>query len=290
MDLDVLIDGTAYRLSDGTYCKLLRQSGIGLPPLHRLSERGPQQDGDSDRGFRLDPRIVTLILSLQTPNMLTKRDQIMALFKPRNTALVLRWTRDDAAVRSLDCHYIDQAELTTQSKSRYHLEIPAQFKAANPTFYNPVPESIVFQIPDSGVALEIPLDIPWVMGSSVLDVLIPVIYTGTYRAYPVITISGPIANCVIENDATGEKLDWTGVTIAAGETRIVDLRYGFKTVVDGSGNDRLYELTNDSDLATWHLAEAPDAVDGLNLIHVTGSGCTIATSVTIEYLTRYVSL
>lgn len=77
-----------------------------------------------------------------------------------------------------------------------------------------------------------------------------------------ITVDGPINDLVITNNATGEKLDFTGDSVAVGKQRIIDLRYGNKTVVDELGADCIALLTTDSDLATWHLAPHPDALFG----------------------------
>ena len=293
--LDVIVAGVVHSLTDDITCNVLETDGVGLPPLHRITERGPQQHGDSDQGFRLDPRIVTLLLRLSPPSMLVKRDALMAYFKPRDTAISLRWTRDDLAVRQLDCHYVAQLGLSLDAKYRYLMKVPAQFKSAgslsdNAAFYDPVWQSVIFAIAGGADALEIPLEIPFGIGASLLDVSQPIAYPGTWRAYPLITVTGPVTSLVITNNATGEKLDWGANAIAGGAQRIVDLRYARKTVVDGSGVDKFSELTSDSNAATWHLAEDPDAPGGVNVVHVTGTGITAATAVSIQYLTRYISL
>jgi hypothetical protein len=295
MTLDVIVAGIAHSLTDLVTCRLIEQDGIGMPPLHRITERGPQQHGESDMGFRLDPRIVTLVLGLDSDGidptvMLGKRDSIMSWFKARDTALQLRWTRDDAQVRQLDCHYVAQLGLSTKAASRYWLKVPAQFKAHDPTFYDPALVAVVFAIAAGADEMVIPLPIPWPIGVSVLDVTEPVAYVGTWRTYPVITVSGPVDDCVITNLATSEKLDFTGLSLAVGKQRIIDLRYARKTVVDETGADAYADLTSDSDAATWHLAEDPDALGGINPIHVTGTAVAASTAVTMQFYTRYISL
>ena len=295
MQLYVIVAGVVHSLTDDVTCNLLEQAGIGLPPLHRIADRGPQQHGDSDRGFRLDPRIITLILRLWEPDMLVKRDALMAYFKPRDTHISLRWVRDDAQVRQLDCNYIQQMELITDASSRYLMKVPAQFKSAGPlsdnaAFYDPTLVAVVFAIAAGVEEWDIPWVIPWSIGASVLDVSQPIAYVGTWRAYPLITVTGPVDDLVILNDATGEKLDFTGLSLAAGEQRIVDLRYGQKTVVDELGADAFDDLTSDSDVATWHIAEAPDAPGGVNVIDVSGTAAAAGTKVTMQFLTRYISL
>jgi hypothetical protein len=288
--LDVLVAGVAHSLNDGVTSVLIEQDGIGMTPVHRVVERGPQQHGESDRGFRLDPRVVQLVLGVQGDNLYAKRDLLAQWFKPTNNAISLRWTREDAAVRQLDCYYLDSMGLGSNVKSRYWLKVPAQFKAEDPTFYDPALVQSAFGIALGGDEMVIPLVIPWEVGTSVLDSTTTIAYPGTWRTYPVLVITGPVDDLVITNNATGEKLDWTGADIGAGTTRTVDLRYGHKTVVDGGGVDKAAELTTDSDMATWHIADAPDAPGGNNSIHVTGANGTAATRIIIQYYKRYVSL
>jgi hypothetical protein len=95
---------------------------------------------------------------------------------------------------------------------------------------------------------------------------------------------------VITNQTTDEKLDFTGITISAGDYYDIDLRYGRKTAVDSNGDSVLDELTNDSDLATWHIAAAPEAPGGANSIHVSGTAITTATKVDIAWLNRHIGI
>jgi len=223
--------------------------------------------------------------------MLVKRDALMGYFKPRDDHLILKWTRDDAEVRQLDCHYVAQLGLSTDAASRYLMKVPAQFKSAgNPAFYDPVLVSVVFVMAAGGQTMDIPLVVPWQVGSSSINTTKDIIYVGTWKAYPYLIVTGPITSCVITNLVTNEKLDFAGVAIGVGEQRLIDLRYAKKTVLDELGNDKIADLTTDSDLATWHLAEAPDAPGGVNTIRVTGTAATGATKVDIQFLTRYISL
>lgn len=113
-------------------------------------------------------------------------------------------------------------------------------------------------------------------------------YEGDLPEYPTITITGPIANPIITNAATSEVLDFTGTTLGAGTTYIIDTRYGYKQVLQGTviRNDK---LSDDSDLGTWHIAPAPIATGGTNVISVNGSGASAATAITVVYYNRYQS-
>jgi hypothetical protein len=113
-------------------------------------------------------------------------------------------------------------------------------------------------------------------------------YDGDVASFPsIIRITGPITNPVITNQSTGEKLDFTGTTIAGGDYYDIDLRYGLKTIVDASGNDVFSDLTSDSDHATWHIAADDEVTDGINTVRVQGSSITASTKIEINYLNRY---
>src|SRR5437868_14355923 len=106
--LTAIVAGTSTDLSDGTLCWREMEAGVSMPPLHRISRRGPQQHGQTDVGFRLDPRLIHLkfgILGADEGDMLDKRAQLLAIFKPRNAALSLRWALANGQTRQIDCHY-----------------------------------------------------------------------------------------------------------------------------------------------------------------------------------------
>lgn len=113
-------------------------------------------------------------------------------------------------------------------------------------------------------------------------------YDGNLPEYPVIRLTGPITSPVITNAATNERLDFGTITIGAGTTYEIDTRYGYKTVKMGTV-DKRFELSDDSDLATWHLAPSPLATGGTNFIVAEGSSIGTATSLSVIYYNRYSS-
>lgn len=115
-------------------------------------------------------------------------------------------------------------------------------------------------------------------------------YPGSWRAFPVITITGPITDPVLTNASLGEKLDLTGVTIAAEEYYVIDCRYGYKTVTDHVLDNKIADLTDDSDLATFRIAPDPEVPGGVNVFSLTGTSTTSATQVDIDYHEQYLGL
>ena len=140
--------------------------------------------------------------------------------------------------------------------------------------------------------MEVPTPIPFTVGTSTIDIDKTIEYPGTWHSFPhKIRITGPIDDAVITNVTTGEKLDFTGDSIAATHYYDIDLRYGYKTVLLDGITDKVAELTDDSDLATWHIAAASNAATTMtNVINVSGSAATSATSVGISYYVRYLGI
>jgi len=296
MDLDVIVGGIIYSLSDGTYCQHLSHDGVGMMPSHRLRQRGPMQHGETDLGFRGDPRIVQLALLIEgtsPSNYWTRRTALLNLFKPGNDPLKLRFTLDNGDVRQLDCEYIGNMSLGSREKMRYTHAVGVMLSAAKPAFYDPTGKSVVFALGGGGAAFEIPMAIPLDIGASTLDQTVVIDYSGAARwlAYPYrIRIVGPITDAIVTNLATDEKLDFDGVTIGAGVYYDIDCRYGYKTIVDDGDTNKIADLTNDSDLATWHLGADPDVTGGLNGVQVSGSSVTAATQVYIHWFDKFVGI
>jgi hypothetical protein len=65
------------------------------------------------------------------------------------------------------------------------------------------------------------------------------------------------------------------------------MRYGYKTIKDDLGVNQISALSAGSSLGTWAIAPAPTVTDGINVITVTGTAATSATSVVLSYSTRY---
>jgi hypothetical protein len=117
-----------------------------------------------------------------------------------------------------------------------------------------------------------------------------IVYGGSWRAYPVVTIVGPITDPVLTNATTGQKLDFTGITIASENTYIIDCRYGYKTVKNAAGVNKLADLTSDSDLAEFHIAPSGEVNAGNNAFTLTGTLTDANTQVTIAYNERFIGI
>ncbi|MFA5636819.1 MAG: phage tail domain-containing protein [Anaerovoracaceae bacterium] len=296
MDVTLIHGASTLSLTDGTVARLLGLDGTGEAPVHRIEERGPQQHGATDIDFRLDPRTVQLALWIKgasQADLETKRKQLIDAFRATVAAKALRFTLDNGEVYQLDGHSTGSLTMPQEGGEGFVMRVGLTFRAADPTFYDPEATTLTYYLGGSaGTASAVPTVVPTFVGASILNVSESIEYEGTWRAYPRIQIHGPISGPKITNSsgALHEVLEFSGVNIPTGEIYTVDLRYGYKTVTDSAGTSKITELTNASDLATWHLADDSEVTDGVNTLLVTGTAATGATRIDIIYNARYVGI
>lgn len=294
MEVTLIRGSTETSLSDGVLARLLGIDGTGEAPVHRIEERGPQQHGATDRDFRLDPRAVQLALWVQGDSLAdleTKRKALIDALRPTSAAKSLRFTLDNGEVYQIDGHSGGSLTMPLEAGAGFTLRSGVTFRASDPTFYDPDLATITYYLGGSaGTAGVVPMVVPMFVGASTLDASETVQYDGTWRAYPTIRIYGPISGPKVTNSSTNEVLEFSGVNVAAGDWYTVDLRYGYKTVTNSSGVNKVAELTTASDLATWHIADDSEVTDGTNVIRVTGTSATGATRIALLYNERYVGI
>lgn len=301
MMLSLWVGNTEYPLDDGTYCYYAGDDGLGMAPVHRLSDRAPQQHGDADRGYLLDPRFFRLYLDIEASsyiNLWERRQELMRLFMPSLYLLTLRWTIDTDFVRQIDCVYVGEFGMPSADRNAFAQRVVVGLKAPYPPFYDPEAEATTFQLgAGAGSDMAVPTDVPTQIGGSTINITQAVMYEGNVDSFPaLIRITGPITNPVITNVSLDLKLDITGTTIAGGDYYDIDLRYGQKTVVDAGGANRIGNLTSDSDLAEWRIAADVGSIaigypEGKpNSIRVQGSSCTGSTKVEITYFNQYIGI
>jgi len=297
--LSIIVEGITFSLDNGVYCYYLGDDGLGMAPQHRFSSRGTMQDGDTDRGERRDPRVFRLFLEMDGSSLIDlfdHRNKLLSIFKASANPLIFEWNvrAEGVGPICIQAYFVGDMALPSSDREGYTQKLAATFKANDPTFYDEFANSLSFLIAGGSGSGAIPMAVPTAIGASTINQVQTWDYQGTAISYPtLIRITGPITNAVIMNETTGEKLDFTGKTIAAGHYYDIDCRWGYKTVKDETGANKIADLTSDSDLATWHFKEVMPyfgGMSGINSIRVTGSGCTAATRVDITFLTRYLGI
>ena len=289
--LDAIVGGATYSLSDGEPRFRLEEDGLGMAAAHRITERGPLQHGDTDLGFRLDPRFVSLVFGVSAPtesDLYDYRRALLRIFKPRQSAIALRYTLSNGDVRQLDTHYFRDLAFPSRDRKGFYQRVAVTLRAADPLFYDPTQQSTSYGLGGGGGSGAVPTAVPTAVGASVIDQSQSIFYLGDFLEYPVIIVNGPIVDCIITNETTVEVLDFTCYTLTTG--MVIDTRYGYKTITKTDGTNLIDKLTDASDLATFHLEADDEAPGGENLINVAGSGVDANTQIIIQWYARYTGL
>lgn len=294
--LTAIVDSTEYTIAPvgqaGAGVWLEDLDELGMAPLHRLAERGPLQHGDSDIGFRLDPRFLALVLGFREAGMSAERKTLLDIFKPRtsNVPVKLRFGLDNGTTRQIDGHYFGKMAMGSKQRLGLYQQVGVVLRCADPLYYDPTQHVVSYALASDSGGFTVPMPVPFSVGGSLLSADSPLTYAGDFIEYPVIVMQGPLSSPVLTQVTTGEVLDFTGAAIAAGDAWTIDCRYGYKTVIDGAGNNQIAALVDGSDLATFHLECDPDAPGGVNEITLGAADVTSASQVSIFYYDRFIGI
>lgn len=304
------VAGLRYPLNNVRGWLLDVYDGLGLTETRRLAQRGVIQDGDTDLGWRREPRFLALGWAIQGcsgRDWWDMRQEIQTIWRPRyNEPVVLTYYLPNGDVRAADTYM--EGEVDFKSADRQDGKtgrIVVVAKASDPRLYDPTLYTLEFNLLATAGGLPIPFTIPIPIGADTIDASQTLIYAfGDPLAsveYPLIYIFGPITNPIIENLTTDEKIDLSangGLVLGTSDFVVIDLsgkpRFDAKTIRDQDGNSMAQYLSTDSDLGTWHLSykgeKLPDDTfnpTGANVIRVRGTGANLNTRVLLRYYHRY---
>jgi len=296
MSITVIRGAEQTSITDGTLTWLEGYAGLGRAPMHLITERGPEQHGETLIDFRLDPRVFTLILGFSpatASGLQTDKDTILDLFSPvgGGDLINLEWALANGNTRRIDCKPIGDCDMPSADKAGFYQKVAVVFHAPDPTFYDPTAQAETFLLgggPASGFA--VPTPVPTAIGANTIDQSTVMTNNGNWHSPPFIRITGPITDCKIENTTISKELFFDGVTIAAADYYDVNLTYLEKTIEDKAGADKLADLADGSHLGTFVMAAKPTAPGGNNNIRVTGSSVTTATKVEVTFYHRYLGI
>lgn len=288
--LEIIKSGSALDVSDEINYVWESHDGFGMAPLQRHSESGPQQHGDSDRGYNLEPRFVNLVIAAMGNNwddVYQNIDRLLRYLHPGSPS-TLRFTRPEGAARQLEVFAV-KGPLYGASDiiGFFGVKVGMTLKAPDPAWYDPAGKDLTFNLGGGGDTTTVPTNVPTGVGASTIDQSIAVNYPGTWIAFPVIRVIGPITNPIITNQSTGHKLDFTGTTIASNDWFDIELRFGNKVIRDSTGVYQNGSLSDPNDLALFGIYPDPEAPNGINSIRVQGSGINQNSRIELSWLDKY---
>ena len=217
-------DGVTHDLSGGFPAKFLYLDGTGILQITRLKSRIPHEDGIGDKGFRAEPRRMSLALYVEAQNSdeasaCAFYDFITYLFQPTASPLTLRVTRLDNAVRCIQCYLDGQIDYSQSNRIGGSSTVLVPLYAPDPSFYDPTQQSYTEDL----------------NGDTGANLLLPVAVTTSWGDYPIMDVTGPFTTLSIEsvtNNFRTAILD----PIPSGETWRFDFRLDQKKVYRVSDN------------------------------------------------------
>jgi hypothetical protein len=268
-------------------------NGLGFPMPEYATQLLAYRDGEELMGSRLGRREVGLALRIvvDDPGDLEgARDELLAVFGDLSRAIWLVAERRDGSVRELPIRYGGNLALPHEpNRGILDNSIEISLLSFKPLWIDQHATHWVYAIPSGLGAWSYPLAFPEGFGQSNIHVTEAKSYPGTYRAYPVITVQGPCADLRIENETTDHVLRVApGYVISLGETVVLDLREGYKTVTSSTGATTLQTFEN-SPIELFHIAAPPDALSGINVLRVSLAHGGASTSVKLTFHPRYLS-
>lgn len=261
-------DGVRTDLSDPQAFLAMSAEGLGMPPLHRLHEISPIQDGATDAGYRLEKRTITLrlLIRAQTPTQLyQRRSQLLSACRPSDEPLTLVVTLPGGELRQIACFLQNGLSFESGRRSGLVLDCTLVLCAPQPTFFDPHNRRLGFTW-QAAAGLRFPLAFPAQFGEG-WDILEQAVdTTGTWHSPVQIELNGPLENPQIENRTTGARIGLAHL-LAAGETVTIDTRPGRTGATNNYGANLMHALEPESDLPSFRLAAGAG-----NSIRVSGQG------------------
>ncbi len=278
-------DGITYQLYGGAPARFIALDGVGIPPLRRILQKSPTQHGATDKGFRLEPRRMTLTLYLDADTTLQAdvyRDTLTNIFAPTNDPLKLDITKKDGSVRRIDCYLDGQIDYPMSSRVGASHAVVIPLSAPEPAFYNQTQVVTEVMMPTSPAEIAITM-------------------TGcTWDDWPVFDITGPVTNFQIAHQAGTTAIEALKLisSIPDGEVWELDFRPHYKFIwkkSTGASRMQYIDTTTISAFATLRVlsdkaTKAIDTAATSNRFIFTGTGLSAATKVTMYHYKRFLSL
>lgn len=294
-------DGEVYRFDTETKF-LMSETGLGMPPIEYIAQRGPFQHGQTYYDYRLQPRIIQIVHrrnACSRTEWWENRANILNLLRPNRHPSgsfqlgTLKKTLTNGDVRAVDV-IIEQGPMfrarDTKRWDEWGIMETLRFVAPDPTFYDPAQDTATWTPAATSSDIIFTFSFPVTFNVYWTDEDLVITYTGTWQTYPTITLTGPMSGILITNESTDETIR-LNYSIANGETVTIDLPYGNKTVTSDVAGNIIGYISSDSDLATFHIAPAPEVSGGTNTINFQASDITLGTSLAVlSYYTRYIGI
>lgn len=288
-------DGNELFFGDPDF-RLLTYGGLGAASTQFITRRGYKQNGSTEIDYLLQPRTITIELwrspACDRQTYWDNRKALHDFLRPnRNGPLTFTLRTPNGDLRSI----IVRADpgLTfpgSNNNNNWNLQEQMDFIAFNPLFFN-ASQSAIALSSTVQTQLVFPITFPISFGTSDMFLTTGAItYLGTWKSYPIITLTGPYTRAVITNVQGGVAL-FMSVAIAVGEQRIIDLTPGAQSITDANGVNKFSDLGAGSNLIDFALLPDPEVAGGIQTITIQLVGAANGvSSASLNYYERYFAL
>lgn len=262
-------DGITHNLTGSFPAKFLYLDGTGMPPITRLKRPMPHENGVDDRGFRLEPRRMTLAMYVEAQQADEAAagalyDYITYLFQPTDSPLILQITRFDDEVRRIECYLDGQIDYPQSSRIGGSTKVLIPLYAPDPSFYDPTQR--VFNQDLNGIS------------GVILFLVVP--QEATWEDWPVMELTGPLTTWSLDSSTINFRLT-SAAAVPSGETFIFDFRQDQKKVYRQSDNANRLSYVSPYVLEAFAKFKIYDRKNLENYSVLAGSGRTFAIVVTL---------
>lgn len=289
-------DGNELFFTDQEF-KLLAYGNLGAAPTEFITRRGYKQDGATEVDFLLQPRTISVDLyRSKACDRQTYWDNRLALhefLRPnRNGPITFTLRTPNGNLRSIIVRADPGMTLpsTEQSNNNWDLRESFDFIAFDPLFFASA-QSVIVLSSTTQTELVFPITFPITFGTSGVYLTTgSITYAGTWKSYPIITLTGPYTRAVITNQTTGVSI-YLSVAILAGEQRIINLTPGAQSITDQDGNNRFSDQGAGSNLIDFAILPDPEVAGGVQEITIQlVDGVPGTSTATLSYYERFFGL
>lgn len=288
-------DGNELSFSDPDI-RLLSYGNLGASPTQFITRRGYRQNSVTEIDLLLQPRSISVELwhspACDRQAYWDTRHDLHEFLRPnRNGPMIFTLRTPNGNIRSIIVRADPGLVFPPQANDNgWNTREQFDFIAHDPTFFDS--SQVVTALSSSAqTQLVFPITFPITFGTS--DIFLTtgnLTYIGTWKSYPIITLTGPYTRANIQHVELGINISLS-VAIGAGEQRIIDLTPGSQSITNGSGNNRFSDLGTGSDLVDFAIYPDPEVAGGIQTISVQlVNGTAGVSAASIAYYTRYFGL
>lgn len=287
-------DGNELIFSDPDV-RLLSYGNLGAPQTQFITRQGYKQNSRTELDYLLQPRTITVELwhspACDRQTYWDNRRDLHDFLRPnRGGPLTFTLRTPNGDLRSIIVR-ADPGMIfpSSNNNNNWNVQESFDFIAFDPTFFDTAQIALVLAS-TAETQLVFPITFPISFGTSnLLFSAGTITYAGTWKTYPIITLTGPYTRAVVTNVQTGIVF-FLSVAILAGQQRIIDLTPGAQSIEDASGENKFSDLGPGSDLVNFNLRPDPEVAGGNQEIQIQLIDGTGASGASLAYFTRYFGL